>query len=108
MSPWLKWGLARGRKLLFALMLMLIVAGLAQTLPADLALWLGGETLAYLDVVIGVTVVASMSRLRPFLDLVGYRASRAFRRLRARSRRRRTRRVAPPSADCDGRGLVFA
>ncbi|MBA2934952.1 hypothetical protein HZF05_12670 [Sphingomonas sp. CGMCC 1.13654] len=84
---------------------MVIVAGLAQTLPADFALWMGAETLAYLDVVIGVAFVASMTKVGPLLAYLRVRSTGLVRRVKRRARRSSARRLPSPP---DEEGPAFA
>lgn len=95
----------------------LIIGGalmLIQLLPAEMALLLAGDILAYVEAIAAVSLIAANTRLRALIDPVRARAARVIAttvRLRPGARAPSAVRPArrPASTDdADGRGLVFA
>lgn len=76
-----------GKRLVIGLVLAALVIAFAQTLPYDLAIWLGGETLLYVDVVLGVAAAATLVRAGPVVAQVRAGAASLMRRARRRARR---------------------
>jgi hypothetical protein len=92
------------RKLLGFLILALLVAGLASTFPPDLALLGAIDFASYVDVLIGVYLVATVTRAGPLLHGARQFARRWFRLGRPRQRRRprsASRHAVPPPDNDD-------
>ena len=74
-----------GRMFMATLVAMFVVA-FAYTLPADFALLAAIDMATYVDALIGVYVVARISRLRPMINYFRLRAASTTRRLGKRAR----------------------
>jgi hypothetical protein len=103
----------RCRKLLALLILALLVAGLASTFPPDLALLGAIDFASYLDVLIGVYLVTTVTKVGPLLQAARQFARRWFRLGRPRQKRqpRSASTLAVPSPDNDddpARFILFA
>lgn len=72
------------------LILIVIVAGLASTFPADLAFLMALDLSTWVEAAIAVYVAAQITRIRPILTLLGAR----FPLRRTGARETRTRAVA--------------
>ncbi|MEO7411051.1 MAG: hypothetical protein ABIU10_07005 [Sphingomicrobium sp.] len=89
MQMWKKIKVWSGR-VVMALMVALFVYAFAQTLPIDFALLVAVDMAVYVDALVGVYVIAQVTKLRPMIAYLRLRAS-AFRgRLNKRARRIRT------------------
>ena len=78
-------------KVVMALLVALFVFAFAQTLPIDFALLVAVDMALYVDALVGVYVIAQMTRLRPMIAYLGLQASALAGRFRKRARRVRTR-----------------
>lgn len=76
-----------GKRLIAGLILAALVIAFSYTLPYDLAFWLGGETLLYIDVVLGVTAAAMMVRAGPIVAQLKAGAILLLKRAGRRARR---------------------
>lgn len=93
-----------GKHLIVGLILAALVIAFSYTLPYDLAFWLGGETLLYMDVVLGVAAAAMMVRTGPVVAQL--RTSAAFLLRRAGRQARRiaiAAKMIPPADATSGR-----
>ena len=70
-----------------AALITLFVFAFAYTLPYDLALLGAIDMAVYVDALVGVYVVARITRLRPMIDYLKLRAASIIRRLGKRTRR---------------------
>jgi hypothetical protein len=94
----------------FAL-IVLLVYGLAQTLPLDLAWLFAGDLMTYFEVAAAVWLASQVTRLRwavAYARLALRPHARLLRRRARRGARRLARLAASKSADDDGRGGALA
>lgn len=85
----------------------LIMVALAQTLPADMALWMAGEVVAYLDALVGVWVAAALVATSGVAPAI-WRWARGVMRRRRAPRTRRLRAPASDEEDAPAAALAFA
>ena len=99
------------RRVLMSVAFTLILVGLAQTLPFDLALIFAGDVLTYAEVAAIVWIASANGVLTQALRLATHAGLKVLRRLRptvagraqqAAGRQRRPRRTAAPPADDEG------
>jgi hypothetical protein len=96
----------------------LIIGGalmLVQLLPAEMALLVAGDVLAYVEAVAALSLIAAHTRLRPLAAALRVRFETAVATLRDRMRQparppraHRPARRPAPADDADGRGFAFA
>jgi hypothetical protein len=89
------------------LAIALIMVALAQTLPADMALWMAGEVVAYLDALVGVWVAPAFVATSGVAPAIWRWARGALRRRRA-PRTRKLRAPASDEEDAPAAALAFA
>lgn len=88
------------------LAIALIMLALAQTLSADMALWIAGEVVVYLDALMGVWVAAALVAASGVLPTV-WRWARGVMRRKRSPRMRRLRAPASDDEDAPTAALAF-
>lgn len=68
-----------------ALLITVLAAGLAYTLPADLALLAAIDYAVWVDAMVGVFVFAQVSRIRPIMSLARLKMMALIHRIRGRT-----------------------
>lgn len=76
-----------GKRVIAGLVLAALVIAFSYSLPYDLAFWLGGETLFYIDVVAGVAAAAIMVRAGPAVVQLKANAIQLLKRAGRQARR---------------------
>lgn len=69
------------------LLIVILAAGLAYTLPMDLAFLMAVDLSVYLDALVGVYLIANLVKVRPALHLARAAVGRLIRRFGARAKR---------------------
>ncbi len=97
-------------KVVMALLLALFVFAFAQTLPIDFALLAAVDMAVYVDALVGVYVVAQVTKLRPMFAYLGLQLSALAGRFGKRARRVRTRLInsLKKPANDDDPAVAFA
>ena len=105
MLQWLK---HRFLRILVALIVMLIVAGLATSFPPDLAFLFAIDVSAWVEAAVAVYVVAQITRIRPLLTFLRARLAHGGRSAARQVRTRAEAREEPSNDDEPRRRLALA
>lgn len=91
-----------------ALIVVLLVAGLAYSFPLDLAFLLAIDLATWVEAAVAVYVAAQVTRIRPLLTFVRARLFTSGRRSRRRRTRLPLRRRSPSNDDGPAPALALA